>query len=123
LAIIVTTSSAFENSVTPSGLNSETNIVNLPLTGGITPYIVEGYVDLTNMAAGDTTVITEYVVLSNGGTAKQLNQSTYSGVQTSPEIHATSKIAKFGYKLTVNQTAGGTVRAYPYTLYQYIISQ
>lgn len=66
----------------------------------------EGWVDLTNMQAGDTVVVKEYVMLKSGGTFRVYATTTYNGVQAEPAIHVTRKLSEYGLKVTLQQTAG-----------------
>jgi len=70
------------------------------------PFIIEGYVDLSPMQAGDTIVLREYVAIESGVTYKLYATHTYNDAQTEPLIHFTKKLGSYGYKVTAEQTAG-----------------
>ncbi len=67
--------------------------------------LLEGYVDLTAMASGDTIVIRQYMKVKTGGDYVQYNEDTYSDEQSSPLLHVVTKAAKTSVKVTAEQTA------------------
>jgi len=75
----------------------------------------EGYIDLSNMMAGDTIVIREYVAITVDGAPNYRLYAThsYSGAQAEPLVHFTSKIQSQGWRVTAQQTAG-TNRIVPF---------
>lgn len=70
---------------------------------------LEGDIDLTSMASGDTIVIRQYMKIKSGGTYIKYAEETYNGAQTLPLQHVTSKVNKRSIKVTAQQT-GGTNR-------------
>lgn len=76
------------------------------------PFIIEGYVDLSPMQAGDTIVIREYASLEEPLSYKKYAEHTYSDAQDEPLVRFTKKIGSKGYKVTAQQTAG-TYRTLP----------
>lgn len=68
--------------------------------------LLDGYVDLTPMAAGDTIVIRQYMQVKATGTYVKYAEETYSGAQSIPLLHITTKPAKDKIKVTAQQTAG-----------------
>lgn len=68
--------------------------------------LLDGYVDLTPMASGDTIVIRQYMKVKSGGSYVKYAEETYSGAQTLPLLHITTKPAKTSIKVTAQQTAG-----------------
>lgn len=107
----ITTKTDAQSSVTPT-LNVETNVFNI--TAQAADYIFEGYIDLGNMIAGDTTIITEYISV-DGSNLHIYQQTTFSGVQNTPVLRFHGKLLELNmlYRVTIKQTAG-TGRAYPY---------
>jgi len=67
---------------------------------------VHAYIDLSNMASGDTVVIREYIMIKEGGSYIKYHEETYSGAQVLPLLHIIMKPAKYGLKITLQQTAG-----------------
>ncbi len=73
-------------------------------------------IDLSNMAAGDTTVIKKYAMI-DGTNYRLIQSTTYSGAQTLTGIIVSGNEGGVtGVKITLTQTAG-TNRAYPWTYY------
>jgi hypothetical protein len=102
-----------QGSVTPSALNTETNIINL--SDQTDDYIVEGQISLQNLASGDTVVIRTYIAV-DGTNQVKVDEATFSGAQTIPvvRIPATTVAYNGKFRVTITQTAG-TLRAFPYT--------
>lgn len=74
------------------------------------------YVDLENMAAGDTVVIREKVDVDNDSTFEQFQSVTYSDSQTNPVVSQSANLltlADVDVRITLEQTAG-TNRDYPW---------
>lgn len=72
--------------------------------------------NLDNMQAGDTTRVKAYTKVNSGDSYAEFFDQTYSGAdggQAAPVIYFPFKSAPYGYKLTIQQTAG-TLRAYKY---------
>ena len=66
----------------------------------------EGLIDLANMTSGDTVLIKEYVKLKSEGAWRLYATTTYTGAQTECAIHATRKLSEYGWRITLQQTAG-----------------
>jgi hypothetical protein len=64
------------------------------------------YVDLSPVIGGDTVVLKQYMKIKSGGTYRLFGSETYSGVQASPATYVEVKPAKYGFKITLQQTAG-----------------
>jgi len=75
--------------------------------------VVEMYVDLTEMQAGDTITVRQYMVNQLGGSYVEYGAESYSGVQTIKMLHITPKPSKNGIKVTIEQSAG-VMRTIPY---------
>lgn len=68
-----------------------------------------GAVDLTNMVAGDTVVIKVYRKIKSGGNyilESDDSVNTYSGAQSIPLKEIAGCPVRYGYKVTIQQTAG-----------------
>ena len=103
----------YQGSVTPSGLNVETDIINLGDQSD--DYIIEGQISLQNMAAGDSVEIKVYIAVD--GTNQVLaDKMTFSDAQEIPVVRILAHILLYNakFRVTVTQTAG-TVRSYPYS--------
>lgn len=68
--------------------------------------MLDGYVDLTPMQAGDTIVIRQYMKVKAAGNYIKYAEESYSGAQTIPLLHVVTKTAKTSIKVTAQQTAG-----------------
>jgi len=105
-------------SFTPAALNTEYDmvIIDTPL-GSFKPLKVK--IDCTNMAWGDTTVIKWYERISDGGDYVEKDEEEFDGPQDivplSPMKNIHLEPNRFGFKITIEQTAG-TPRAYPWEL-------
>lgn len=75
------------------------------------------YVDLTNMASGDTTEIRVYVLVKTAGSYILYNMSSYSGAQTYPLVYIPPLPSDLGWKLTLKQTVG-TGRNYDWRVFE-----
>jgi hypothetical protein len=69
--------------------------------------LVDGYIDLTPMIAGDTIVIRQYMKIKGGGAYVKYAEETYSGVQTIKLLYITTKTLAEAVKMTAEQTAKG----------------
>lgn len=68
--------------------------------------ILEGYVDLTPMAGGDTIVVRQYMIVKAAGAYAKYAEETYTGAQSIPLLYIVTKAAKTSVKVTAQQTAG-----------------
>lgn len=73
---------------------------------GGSPSQVSGYVDLANLADGDTVIMRLYAKVKADGPWRCYIEETYSGVQALPLIYVTKKPENHGIKVTIQQTAG-----------------
>lgn len=74
---------------------------------------ISGNVDLSNMQAGDTVIIRQYMKVTTNGGWKKYMQESYTDLQSNPLIYITSKETDFGVKITLEQ-ATGVMREYEY---------
>ena len=103
---------------------SETN-GTVPMTGAqdtvfeVTDYknFVEAYVDLTNMQAGDSVTVREYMKIVSGGAYVLYGTETYTDAQTINLLWITPKPNNYGIKFTMQQTAGVN-RTFPYAVFR-----
>ena len=75
------------------------------------------YVDLTNMASGDTVEIRVSLIVKTAGSYILYFMETYNGAQTNPLVYIAPLPSDIGYKLTLKQTAG-TGRNYDFRVYE-----
>jgi hypothetical protein len=95
----------FEAPVDASIIMDGTEQVLLEKTDGVIA-LVDGYVDLSNMAGGDTIVIRQYMKVKTGGAYVKYADETYVGAQAIPLIYISAKPASIAIKVTAEQTAG-----------------
>ncbi len=76
---------------------------------------MEGYINLSNLALGDTAIIRQYQKVY--GEYRQYAEESYSDVQILPAVYITPKSGKDGVKITIQQTAG-TLRAFAYCFFR-----
>jgi hypothetical protein len=107
--------------VTPSGLNVETNVVSLDVQSN--DYIVEGFISLRNMSSGDSLVVREYVII-DGTNYDKTDEITFSTVPNVKAVRVPAMTIPYNgqFKVTVTQTAG-TVRGYPYVFIVQILEE
>ncbi len=103
----------YQGSVTPSALNTETDIINL--ANQTDDYIIEGQIDLGNMASGDKVIIRTYIAV-DGTNQRKSDEMIFKDAQDIPVVrilaHTLLYNAKF--RVTITQTAG-TLRSFPYS--------
>ncbi|MEM2587952.1 MAG: hypothetical protein QXV23_06595 [Candidatus Bathyarchaeia archaeon] len=114
LANIEAFDTPIEGSVAMDG--TEKVVVLDEISGNPQRYL-EGYVDLTPMASGDTIVIRQYMKISATGDYVKYAEESYSGAQSLPLLYITTKPARYGIKITIQQTAG-TNRTFTYQFFR-----
>jgi len=80
--------------------------------------VLDGYVDLTTMAADDVIVIRQSMQVKAAGAYVKYAEETYSGPQTIPLLHIVTKTAKDKIKVTAEQTGIGTYRTLDVQFYR-----
>jgi hypothetical protein len=103
-----------EGTVTMDG--TEVSVVQDEITGNPTRHL-EGWIDLSPMQAGDTVVVRMYVKLTPTGSYVKYAEETYTDAQSLPALHIVTLPARYGIKLTMQQTAG-TYRTFSYQFYR-----
>jgi len=104
-------------SVTPTALNTETDLINL--ADQTDDYIIEGQIDISELAAGDVVVIKVYIAV-DGVNQRLSDEMTFSGAQANPVVRVMAHTIPYNgkFRVTVTQT-DGTLRTYYYTfIYQ-----
>lgn len=90
------------------GTQATTNVltvVGAAIVHATIPFIVEGWLSLHNMQAGDTFLIVEEVRDQDDATYREFARNNYTGVQTSPMIWFTPKRCQ-GWRIRIQRTAG-----------------
>jgi hypothetical protein len=103
----------YQGSVTPSDLNTETDILNLEDYPD--DYILEGQISLQNLASGDTIILRIYIAVDGTNRVKS-DEITFNGPVSIPvvRIPATTLAYNAKARITITQTTG-TLRAIPYS--------
>jgi hypothetical protein len=121
MPVIISSKSDYKGTITIPSLNTETTVIEV--TGQTDDFIVEGYLDLSQLQNGDTLTVTEYIAI-DGVNYQQFLTSQFSGPVSMPIIrfHAKTIQKTMKYKVTVNQTSG-TVRNIPYGFIVEVLGQ
>lgn len=112
MPVVIANKAKYTGIATVSQLNQETTVVELgPFSDD---YMIEGYIDLSGLQSGDTTIVNEYIAL-DGANYTLLYSATVTGPAPQPAVrfHTKTLLSSMKYKVTVNQTAG-TPRNVPY---------
>jgi hypothetical protein len=114
MPVRIRTKQRLQGSVTPSALNTETNIINL--SDQSDDFILEGFISLRNLASGDSVILRSYVAV-DGTNQDKSDELSFSGAQNIPVVRIPATTLAYNAKprITVTQTAG-TLRAFPYTI-------
>jgi len=78
---------------------------------------LDGYIDLSPMGSGDTVIIRQYIKISATGDYVKFAEETFSGVQPLPLLHILTLPARYGIKVTMQQTSG-TNRTFTYQFFR-----
>ena len=71
------------------------------------PFVfLEGTIDLSNLAAGDTVVIRKYIRNTAGGTLRTSERGIYTGAQEETMLRIHDNTSQYGIRITLQQTAG-----------------
>jgi hypothetical protein len=84
---------------------TETDIVLDEVTGNPQRHL-EGYIDLSSLAAGDTIIIRQYMKIAPAGAYVKYAEESYSGPVDPPLLYVITKPARYGIRITVQRTAG-----------------
>lgn len=103
--------------LTTSGTQTATITTEHTLTTQTGNKFYTAYIDLTNMASGDTVEIRASVIVKAAGSHILYYLATYSGAQTNPLVYIPALPSDISYKITLKQTAG-TGRTYDWRLYE-----
>jgi len=102
----------YSGEVSPPSLNVETTVIEI--AGELEEYMVEGYIDVSQLQSGDSITIREYIAVDG------VNYNTYitltlTGPQQDPVLrfHTKTLLRNMKYKITITQTSG-TIRTFKY---------
>jgi hypothetical protein len=79
------------------------------------PSIISGYLDLSNMQAGDSVEVREYMLIDS--VEHLYADITYTGVQASPIYYITPKPVADAIKITIQQLTG-VFRSFYYVIFK-----
>jgi hypothetical protein len=94
----------------------ETNIIQDEISGN-PPRFLEGYIDLSALASGDTIIIRQYIKIAPTGSYVKYAEETYSGPLDLPLLYIVTKPCRYGILITVTQT-GGESRTLPFQFFR-----
>jgi hypothetical protein len=110
---VIINKTRYIGTASPSSLNVETSVVSISPQSD--DYVVEGYINLSQLQTGDYVTIREYIALDGTNYYTYITAS-YAAPVADPIIRFHSKTLPYNaaYKVTVTQTAG-TLRSFPYS--------
>lgn len=116
MPIVITSKIRYKGTITPSGLNVETTVIEISPRSD--EYMVEGYIDLGNMQYGDVITIKEYISV-DGTNVRTFIEKEYADEQKEPIIRFYTKTIDRDstYKVTIKQTSG-VIRSFPYVFFR-----
>ena len=76
-----------------------------------------GYVDLSNMVTDDEVTLRCYIRIKSGGEYRKWDEEDYVDAQAKPALHFTPLQSSYGYKVTLEQTAG-TYREFDWVFFK-----
>lgn len=102
----------YAGTLSPAALNTEYDVVNVGAQAD--DYIVEGYIDVGQLAEGDEVELREYLAV-DGTNLRPFERATLAGAQDLPIVrfHTKALYKNMLYKVTLKQTKG-TLRSFPY---------
>lgn len=101
-----------EGTHTPSALTTEEDVLLDEIVGDPLRNL-EGFLDLSNMEAGDTVIVRQYMSLVTPVDYKKYAEETYSDAQSLPMLFVVTKPGRYGIRTSLEQTAG-TLKDFPY---------
>jgi len=112
MTVVIKSKDILAGTATPTALGDPVAVVDIPDQPD--EYIMEGYIDLSQMLTGDEVVIEEFLAV-DGASQKSLGKMVFIDTQDEPIVRFHSKTIKRDgkYKVELTQTKG-TLRKYPY---------
>ena len=112
MPVVIASKTEYTGTASPSALNTETTVIEVSAQSDT--YIVEGWIDLSQLQSGDTVVIKIYVAV-DGVNYYTYATAAYNGPLQDPiiRIHSMQLCKNMKFKVTITQTAG-TLRSFPY---------
>jgi len=119
MPVIIDSKNRFVGTVTLTALDVETTVIEI--TGATDDYLVEGYIDLSELSSGDKVTIKEYIAVDG------INYKTFINTEFSAPLaesvirfHTKTLLYNHKYKVTITQTSG-TLRSFPFAFIQEIM--
>lgn len=75
--------------------------------------VIQGYIDLQNMADGDEVIIRVYTKIKADGEYKKYASDRFIGVQEEPALYILPRLSVYAFKVTIQQVAG-TPKSFDY---------
>jgi len=112
MPVVIADKTSYSGTVTPSDLNVETTVVEMGPEND--DYIVEGYIDVSQLSEGDAITVCEYIAV-DGQNYRKFICVDISGPVEEPIVrfHAKTLLSSMKYKVTITQKSG-TIRSFPY---------
>ena len=112
MTVVISSKEILSGTATPTALSEPALVIDIPDQPD--EYIMEGYIDLSQMLTGDEVIIEEFLAV-DGASQRLLTKSKFANTQDEPIIRFHSKTIKRDgkYKVQLTQTKG-TLRKYPY---------
>lgn len=110
--VVIASKTRYTGTVTPPATGVETTVVDIPPQAD--DYMVEGYIDLAQLTAGDSVLVKELVAL-DGSSFRAFTNIIYTGPVDEPVVrfHTKTLPAQAGYRVTVTPLTGAP-RTIPY---------
>jgi len=81
-------------------------------------HVVDGYIDLSELADGESITVREYMQIKSGGSFILYAEETYSNAQSIPLLHITTKPARYGLKVELYMSSAPSAdRNFDYQLF------
>ena len=112
MPVVVASKTRYYGTITPPDLNVETTVIDIGAQSD--DYIVEGYIDLSQLATGEQVIVREYAAI-DGANLRKFLEVGFTGPVSEPVIrfHAKTFLSFNLYRVTITQ-ASGTLRSFPY---------
>ena len=112
MPVIVASKTRLTGTVSIESLNTETTVVEVGPEDD--DYMVEGYLDLSQLSSGDILVLREYVAVDGANYALFMSVELRGPLaEPALRVHTRTLLSSMRYRVTVTQTAG-TPRSVPY---------
>ena len=107
VAAIKTVTDTLARSRAQKGTQATTNalvVIGAAITDAI-PFIIEAYISLNLMVAGDTFLVVEEIRDQDDATYREYGRTTFYDAQTSPMVWFESKVCQ-GWRISIQRTSG-----------------